>query len=294
MGSVGNHGIVSQADIAKVENAPFHYRNPALKAPVADDFMYAFKYNNPLPLHGKDTAFLDFTEEEDKNKRGIAEEFVKGLEQIIQAKDSERFAGLFLDRGKSTNATSLRFCCDVPLTLTDAGVWRDKLVFTWDYRTFNLPPKIQKAAADLFPRTSTSNYRLLDPEPSIERPYKDIAWLQIVYGFDTDLAHASAVLNLIKTKSGYKIWTLHTVIEGLQGSPEIPNRDGHMTGFKSWYEQRAEDDNLEGVEPEVIVIGGGHWYVALQNITDSSFTNQPTAASRSLRGSRPWASPLSL
>lgn len=82
-----------------------------------------------------------------------------------------------------------------------------------------------------------------------------------MYSFDTDLTHASAILNLVKTESGYKIWTLHTVIEGLRGFPEIPSKDGHMTGFKSWYEQRAEEDSLEAVEPEVIVIGGGHWYV---------------------------------
>ncbi|KAJ9132188.1 Flavin-containing monooxygenase [Pleurostoma richardsiae] len=198
--------------------------------------MYAFKYNNPLPLHNEGSDITDFTAEDEENKQAIAEDFVKELEQTIQAKDSETFAGLFLD----------------------SGVWRDKLVFTWDYRTFNTPLKIQKAAADLFPRIPSSNYRFIDPKPSIERPYPDLAWLQIVYSFDTDLAYASAVLNLVKTKSGYKIWTLHTVIEGLRGFPEIPSKDGHMTGFKSWYDQRAEDDNLEGVEPEVIVIGGGH------------------------------------
>lgn len=51
MGSVGNYGSVSQKDIEDVKNAPFYYRNPNSKAPVADDFMYAFKYNNPLPTH---------------------------------------------------------------------------------------------------------------------------------------------------------------------------------------------------------------------------------------------------
>ncbi|VUC30072.1 unnamed protein product [Clonostachys rosea] len=226
----------SQAKLEQVKNAPFYYRNSSIKAPVADDFMYAFKYNNPLPLHGTDTDIIDFTVEDEGNKEAIAVDFLKELEQIIQAKDAQKFASLFIE----------------------TGVWRDKLVFTWDYRTFNTPAKIQKAATDLFLRTATSNYKFIDPQPSIERPYPDLAWLQIVYTFDTDLARASAVLNLVKTKTGYKIWTLHTVIEGLQGCPEIPRKDGHMTGFKSWYDQRAEVDNLKGVEPEVIVIGGGH------------------------------------
>ena len=151
-------------------------------------------------------------------------------------------------------------CSQLSLTLNLViGVWRDKVAFTWDYRSFNTPANIKKAAKDLFPRTPTSNYKLIDPAPSIQRPYPDIAWLQIVYTFNTNLVGASGVLNLIKTKDGFKIWTLHTAIESLIGYPEIPNRDGHMIGNKSWHDQRIEDDNLELVEPEVIIIGGGHW-----------------------------------
>lgn len=145
------------------------------------------------------------------------------------------------------------------LKLIFPGVWRDKLVFTWDYRSFNTPKNIEKAASDLFPLTPTKNYKIIDPAPSVQRPYPDIAWLQVMYSFDTDIASASGALNIIKTNSGYKIWSLHTVIEGLHDYPELPIKDGHMTGTKSWYEQRAEEDKLDGVEPDVIVIGGGHW-----------------------------------
>ncbi|PYI09768.1 hypothetical protein BO78DRAFT_415327 [Aspergillus sclerotiicarbonarius CBS 121057] len=98
-----------------------------------------------------------------------------------------------------------------------------RLVFTWEYRSFNTPARVPV----------------------------------LMFAFDTDLVGASGALNLVRTKSGYMIWSLHTAIEGLQGHPEVPARDGHMTGDKSWYAQRLEDDNLEGVEPEVIVIGGG-------------------------------------
>lgn len=85
------------------------------------------------------------------------------------------------------------------------GTWRDKVAFTWDYRSFNTPKNIEKAAADLFPATPTSGYRLIDPSPSIQRPYPDIAWLQLAFGFDTNLVGASGVRNLIKTTAGYKI-----------------------------------------------------------------------------------------
>ncbi|KAE8370291.1 putative flavo protein [Aspergillus caelatus] len=226
---------VTQSDLDSVKNAPFLYRNNTVKKPIADDFMYALKYNSPLPTHGTEYV-LDFTTEDDENKQGIADQFLKELKQIIQGGDFKAFAGLFLD----------------------SGVWRDKLVFSWDYRSFNTPKHIAKAASDLFPRTPTRNYQFIDPAPSVERPYPDLAWLQILFSFDTDQVSASAALNLIKTKSGYKIWTLHTVIEGLHGHPELPPQDGHMTGDKSWYEQRMEDNNLDGIEPDVVVIGGGH------------------------------------
>lgn len=99
MGSYSNSQFVSEADIENVKNAPYHYLNRNLKAPVADDFMYAFKHNNPLPLHGKGTDVVDFTADDEKSKQTIAEEILKKLEQAIQAKDSKTFSGLFLASG---------------------------------------------------------------------------------------------------------------------------------------------------------------------------------------------------
>ncbi|KAJ9649829.1 hypothetical protein H2198_010847 [Neophaeococcomyces mojaviensis] len=227
---------IFENDLLKVQNAPLLYRNQIAQKPVADDYMYAFKYNFPLPTHEEGADVLDFTEDDEKNQEAVADRFLKEMEQVIQSRDAKAFADLFLQ----------------------SGVWRDKVVFTWDYRSFNTPKNIEKAASDLFPRTPTRNYKLIEPLPSIQRPYPDIAWLQVVFSFDTDLVGASGVLNLVKTKSGFKIWTLHTAIESLNGHPEIPNRDGHMTGDKSWHNQRIEDDNLEGAEPEVLVVGGGH------------------------------------
>ncbi|KAJ5622727.1 Flavoprotein [Penicillium herquei] len=231
-----NFSNITEDEILKVKNAPFHYRKDEVKKPLEDDFMYEFKYNFPLPTHGHDSKFLDFTVEDEKNKDNIASQLVKSITRSIQTRDSKEFAGLFVQN----------------------GVWRDKLVFTWDYRSFNTQSKIQKAASDLFPQASVQNEKLIDPLPSIQRPYKDITWLQAVYSFDTDVASASGVANIVKTKEGFKLWTLHTVIEGLHGHPEVPNPDGHMVGNKAWCDQRAEDNNLEGIEPDVVVIGGGH------------------------------------
>jgi hypothetical protein len=135
-----------------------------------------------------------------------------------------------------------------------AGIWRDRVVFTWDYRTFNFRDNILKAASALLPRTPVSGVTLIDPPPNIERPYNDLSFIQCHIKFDTDKVGASALCNIIHTPVGYRIWTLNTVIESLHGFPEIPERDGHMTGPQSWPARRAMDNEMVEHEPEVLII----------------------------------------
>lgn len=73
--------------------------------------------------------------------------------------------------------------------------------------------------------------------------------------FETEVVLASAVINAVLTKEGWKIYTMHTVAETLKQFPEIPPADGHMTGPISWEKQRAMD--VDAAVPEVLVIGGG-------------------------------------
>lgn len=138
---------------------------------------------------------------------------------------------------------------------SEKGVWRDKLSFTWDHRTFNFQPAILKAASDLFPTTKATNFNFLSPKPVVCRPYPDFAQLQIVVSFETELVVASAVINSVLTKNGWKIYTMHTVAEKLKQFPEISPNDGHMTGDISWEKQREKD--IDAAEPEILIIGGG-------------------------------------
>lgn len=131
------------------------------------------------------------------------------------------------------------------------------MAFTWDYRTFNFRPAILKAAEDLFVNTKASNFRFISPAPNVSRPYSDYAQLQIVVGFETEIVTASAVINCVLTKGGWKIYTMHTVAESLKEFPEVAPYDGHMTGAISWEKQRAKD--LDAAEPEILIIGGGQW-----------------------------------
>ena len=79
--------------------------------------------------------------------------------------------------------------------------------------------------------------------------------------FETDVVDASAVINAVLTKEGWKVYTMHTVAEKLKQFPELPSADGHMTGPISWEAQRAKD--IDAADPEVLIIGGGQKWVFL-------------------------------
>ncbi|OQV06668.1 hypothetical protein CLAIMM_11209 [Cladophialophora immunda] len=208
---------------------------PAAKPPVADNFMYDFKYNHSLPT--SDTLGVEIPSDCDAQKE--AEGVVQRLSEVMERGDAQGFTDAFLEH----------------------GVWRDKLSFTWDYRTFNFRPAILKAATDLFPTTRATNFKFLKPAPNVARPFADFAQLQFVVSFETELVIASAVINSVLTKEGWKIYTMHTVAEQLKQFPEIAPADGHMTGPISWENQRAKD--VDAANPEVLIIGGGQNGLAL-------------------------------
>ncbi|CAI7654862.1 unnamed protein product [Penicillium glandicola] len=197
--------------------------------PVADDFMYDFKYNHKLPT----TDILGVEIPNDCNAQKEAEGIIARLSTATSEEDAQAFAGLFLDY----------------------GVWRDRLSFTWDFRTFNFKEAILKAATDLLAQTKARNFKLIKPAPVVSRPYDDFAQLQFVVSFETEIVLASAVINAVLTQDGWKIYTMHTIAESLTQFPDQGAPDGHMIGITSWESQRSEAINT--VDPEVLIIGGG-------------------------------------
>jgi len=141
------------------------------------------------------------------------------------------------------------------VTDSGIGVWRDRLAFTWEYRTFNFREAILKAAQDVLPANKASNFKFLAPTPSIASPYPGFTKLQVVVSFETPLVTASAVIQAVYTQQGWKIYICNTVIESLKGFPEVQPYDGHMEGAVSWEEQRQID--IDSVNPEILIVGGG-------------------------------------
>jgi hypothetical protein len=244
-----NHHVVDVAALKASARASERPPLPQWPDAVSPDYMYKFKYQHPLPVHGKGVG-VEIPQ--DVDARSAALEIVARLSDAWSQGDAEAFTDLFLEHGEldARSYTHLVLICPT-------GVWRDRAALTWDYRTFNWHPAILKASKDLFPRTQVTEVKLIDPSPSVERPYADLSFLQVHLGFTTSLVGATALMTAVLTSQGYKIWTLNTVIDSLHGHPEIPERDGHMTGPHSWEAQRAIDTDFEGMDPEVLIIGGG-------------------------------------
>ncbi|KAJ5966552.1 hypothetical protein N7481_013266 [Penicillium waksmanii] len=217
---------VSEAPLQS-KSVTFHHDH--VVKPVADDFMYDFKYNHTLPT----TDILGVKIPADCDAQKEAKGIVARLSKATSEEDAQSFAELFLD----------------------SGVWRDKLSFTWDFRTFNFKEAILTAATDLLPQTKARNFNFLEPAPSVSHPYPDFSQLQFVVSFETEVVLASAVINAVFAQDGWKIYTMHTVAETLKQFPEQAAPDGHMTGITSWESQRSEAINT--VDPEVLIIGGG-------------------------------------
>lgn len=88
--ALASNGTVDRsAPLKKVQ------RDGPERKPVADDYMYAFKYQSELPVLSKDVLPI-----EDGEAVQLAEEFVAGLEKAFA--DPKMFAGRFLDQGEYT------------------------------------------------------------------------------------------------------------------------------------------------------------------------------------------------
>lgn len=74
-----------------------HVIEPVEKKPVADDFMYDFKYNHALPTI--DVLGINIPEDTDAQKE--AEGIVSRLADVLGRGDAEGFTSMFLEYGTS-------------------------------------------------------------------------------------------------------------------------------------------------------------------------------------------------
>ncbi|KAJ3506969.1 hypothetical protein NLJ89_g6569 [Agrocybe chaxingu] len=156
---------------------------------------------------------------------------------------------------------------DIPEpTSSDVAVyWRDVLALTWDFRTFESTPKIKQFLADRLAEAKITGVQLQkDAPPQLQRPYPDLAWIQVVFTFETKVGLCSGIARLIpfpgpnKDTLDWKACAVFTGLDDLKGFPEkVGSLRNREPNHGKWEEARRKEMSFEGGDPTVLIIGGG-------------------------------------
>ncbi|KAF8651407.1 hypothetical protein AX16_004800 [Volvariella volvacea WC 439] len=138
--------------------------------------------------------------------------------------------------------------------------WRDFLALTWNFRTFHPLPTIKQFLADRLPISKVSNFKIRDRYTGLQQPYPDIAWVQLIFDFETEFGIGFGLARLVPTPNGeWKAYVVFTNLEGLKGFPE---KIGHLRNpapnHGQWEKDRLAEAEFLDRDPTVLIIGGGH------------------------------------
>ncbi|KAK7204568.1 hypothetical protein BZA70DRAFT_279492 [Myxozyma melibiosi] len=169
----------------------------------------------------------------------ISQSFVDRFNSAVESEDPAAFDALFAP---------------------DDSFWRDTISFTSDFRSIG-KPNIQQAASDRLRVAKAHGAKLsLTPEPTIEKPFEDVSFIQAFFTFSCAIGSAIGIVKLIPGPAeDYVAWILFTTLDGVDGFPEHagPTRiRGQHNSTKSYDEILSE--KTENSDPEVIIVGGGH------------------------------------
>ena len=142
--------------------------------------------------------------------------------------------------------------------------WKDILALTWDLRTFEGTATIKAFLTDRLADAQIQNVTLNDDiKPQLQQPHPDLAWIQLLFTFETKIGFATGIARLVPIKIGdlveWKGQSIFTTLDTLKGFPEkIGALRNPEPNHGKWEEARRKEVAFEGADPTVLVIGGGH------------------------------------
>ena len=160
--------------------------------------------------------------------------------------------------GKFSDAVSVKDTSKIVDLFLEDGWWRDHLALTWEFRTFHGVAKIKRFLDDQLVPFDLSNVKLRDGAV-LKQPYPDLAWVQALFDFETNVGTGSGVVRLVPTASGeWKAFTLYTTLEELKGFPEkTGSQRDFLPNHGKWLNQREEERSFSKGDPAVLIVGGG-------------------------------------
>lgn len=107
---------------------------------------------------------------------------------------------------------------------TDDGNWKDILALTWDLRTLIGRDAVTRMLHGRLAPSALTDLRLLHDsfrEPTLQRPWPDIAFLRLYFGFRTKVGQGTGIAYLVPLPGGdWKAYSLFTCLESLTEFPE--------------------------------------------------------------------------
>ncbi|MDP5181607.1 NAD(P)/FAD-dependent oxidoreductase [Blastococcus sp. BMG 814] len=167
-----------------------------------------------------------------------------GFEEALRARDVARAAGMF--------ATT--------------SFWRDLVSFSWNITTVENPEGVADLLTATLEHTGPSAFAV--EEPPEEADGVTTAW----FTFETTVGRGRGLARLVEEDGETVAWTLLTTLSELKGheEPRGPARPmgaehGANKERRTWLERREQEeaDLGIGVQPYVLVIGGGQGGIAL-------------------------------
>ena len=95
---------------------------------------------------------------------------------------------------------------------------------------------------------------------SVGNPWEDIEWIEALFTFSVGTwGSGDGVFGLVCTSGG--TWGAYTIYTSLQSLNDYPKEAGalqnHVSNHGKWMEQKQKEIEFEGVEPYVLIVGGG-------------------------------------
>ncbi|KAI0409490.1 hypothetical protein F4802DRAFT_593135 [Xylaria palmicola] len=174
----------------------------------------------------------------------IAVDIGDSFNKLLQRKDYKGVADLFVE----------------------AGYWRDQLALTWDLRTAKGSEAIVNLLQEGHHLVSINlDTSLPDPAGIADLRYDgSVRGIQFFTTVTTQFGSGRGLVRLIQDSGVWKIWTLFTVLEKLNGYEEAlgSNRasgvqHGARAGRKNWVERREAESSFQDSNPDVLIIGAG-------------------------------------
>lgn len=139
---------------------------------------------------------------------------------------------------------------------------------SWDFHTYQSATSIQQMIQQQnTDARGLSNFRL-DPMKTVSEgtPAPAIGGCLIAYFlFETKVGRGKGIVNLTPTDESGEHWKAFTFYTSLQELKGYEERIGSMRPkgiehghHQTWLEKRKKMQNMDGVDPTVLVVGSGH------------------------------------